>query len=497
MKIFVSETYDRSRIYFKFDIFDVYNASFYKSYIFTTTTIEIDELIMMIINNNVSYNAKIPENIANEFCRGANIVYDLKHIQHSQKIICKTNTTEGIKSQINFQTIDKPLEFIKTYINDLKIISEYHKGNPDHSYCSEFYLISINNKHFNKYFEFSIKSITFDIESNNNFFSNTYVTELDKIINIEPYIRTDKELYYIGELPAQLEIRIKEVNENYQMIYYDYYYETAEEYNNKFKQIIKKNKPFNFYIITRLYYINKHNGKNSRFCEIIENNNYLKTMYSSCFIYDIDHEFVIFDADELYYISYLPKDLILVEKYIDEFCNELNKRQTNDEIQNWDITKYSNFDELYNDDKFKHNIRHFTNEDKKNVYNLIIKYFTTKNVPYLEGNILCLAHYRNSLQDNMLHLFVYSTEHKYSRITRDVNLRDVEIGSARSILIKFDIDQNFLNKDILVCNSVKIKLGEYLKMDQNQKRKKSIENFDTVYGITFNDSESKSRYEIY
>ena len=148
----------------------------------------------MIINNNVSYNAKIPENIANEFCRGANIVYDLKHIQHSQKIICKTNTTEGIKSQINFQTIDKPLEFIKTYINDLKIISEYHKGNPDHSYCSEFYLISINNKHFNKYFEFSIKSITFDIESNNNFFSNTYVTELDKIINIEPYIRTDKEL---------------------------------------------------------------------------------------------------------------------------------------------------------------------------------------------------------------------------------------------------------------------------------------------------------------
>ena len=301
LKIFVSESYDRSRIYFKFNIFDVYNASLYKSYIFATTTIDLDELIMMINNNNVSYNAKIPASIANEFCTGNNIMYDLKNSENKQEI-CRPVITENINTQINFQTVDKPFDFIKQNINNLKIISEYHKGNPDHSYCSEFYLISVKDK----YFEFSIKSITFDVESNNEFFSNSYMNILNKIITKEPYIKTDNELYYVNELPAQLEIRIKEINpKTYDMIYFDYHLQTSDEYIKNVLPQIKKAKISTYFIISFLYYLCKEKNINQEFLKAVEKNDYLKSKISDCSIHKDNYVIFYTNITNSYNYSYL------------------------------------------------------------------------------------------------------------------------------------------------------------------------------------------------
>lgn len=487
LKIFVSESFDRSRIYFKFNIFDVYNASFYKSYIFTTTTIDLDELIMMIDNKNISYNAKIPENIANEFCKGTNIMYDIEKTENKQQI-CKPVMTESVITQNIFQTVDKPFDFIKTNINNLEIISEYHKGNPDHSYCSEFYLISVSDNYSNKYFEFSIKSITFDVESNNKLFSNAYINKLNDIIKKEPYIKTDYELYFVDMLPAHLEIRIKEINPaTYDMIYYDYHLQTSDEYFNKVLPKIKTAQISTYFIISFLYYSCKEKNINTEFTNSVDNNKYLQTKISDCSIHK--DNYVIFYTNNIYYIEYVPMSLALYNDKLSEFCEEINKRQTEDLIQKWDVTKYSNFYVLYNDKSFKHNIRHVNKDDRIIIYNLLINYFTTKNTPPIIGNLLILTHYPLSLQNSVLHIYVYSTEQYKSAIWKDANLRYIDTSSTRAIYLNFNTDLDYEKQDMLVTNTVFVKLNEYMNMTKQDRKNKSIKNYNEKFGIDITDSQ--------
>jgi len=148
---------------------------------------------------------------------------------------------------------------IEPYIESMNInvLSHFNFANKYHTYCSIFLLVEIGQK----YFEVSIKSVTFDALMNDPKFLSKYKTTILSIIN-DPkkcVITREHKLinYYLDKLDAKCQIYVENIpNINtYKIPITFHYVETAADYQILLAKI--KASKINEYIILILLWFNQ------------------------------------------------------------------------------------------------------------------------------------------------------------------------------------------------------------------------------------------------
>ena len=161
-----------------------------------------------------------------------------------------------------------------------------------------------------------------------------------------------------------------------------------------------------------------------------------------------ENNFVIFNRESIYMITYVPNIIVYNWDKLIDSLNTILDIETK-LIDNMDLFyKYTNFGLLYKNESFKHNIRDFTNDDKLNIYQLIKNFIIKFNLKY--DDLICVNHYPNYKNSNILHFHVYSPEIYNNRLRKDINYRYIEYSSKRSIIIHFGINNEYKLKTYLL-----------------------------------------------
>lgn len=199
----------------------------YTSFIDMYRRVNIDELIQRLENNEkLVYFTRVNKDDKNKDTNqiGGNI-------NKFFKPITSTDTLETL-----FKTK------IKTKTSSIKVLNTYSTANRVHSYCSEFLLVQIENKSY----EISVKSVTYEILKQNTYnnaflkFKQQFIYDLTNSLKSKAdvqytYDETYDELnsisYYFTQLPAVIQIYVKEVPVP-KLLYKHHILEKATEYYN-------------------------------------------------------------------------------------------------------------------------------------------------------------------------------------------------------------------------------------------------------------------------
>ena len=437
---------------FNFYLFDFYNDVKYIKYTDALINIDIDDLLFNLLNNkDIRCNIRIPkDNVINthKFCSNNNLKYDLDKIYANDLNKIYTNDSYNHhydKNNINIKKITNDQIHFLQNIDNLLVLIDFYRGSEKYNYCADTYLIKLNNN----IYEISIKSITFDKIISSGIFKLKYKQQLLNIMHNEPLIENTEYKYWYAELPAYYEIEIKPLIIPDQLIFNGFIEETYDEYDKLIKPLIKNLNQYKlsakmFYFTIYLIYKYKHKTINIQYENLI--NLKFKNKIPINVLYDND--FVIFNRESIYMITYAPDIIVYDWNKLNESLLNISNIDTHliDEFDLFD--KYTNFGLLYKNESFKHNIRDFTNNDQNIIYQLIKKYITIFNLKY--DDLICINHYPNYKNSNILHFHVYSPEFYNNRLKKDINYRYIEYSSKRSIIIHFGIDNEYKLKTYIL-----------------------------------------------
>jgi hypothetical protein len=431
-------------ITFNFYLFDFYNDVKYIKYTDAVMNIDIKDLISNLENNkNFHCNIRISKNDTfdtQKYCSNNNIKYDLDNFYKKDLYNQYYN-----KNIINKKRITNNDIFFLQNINNLEILIDFYRGSEKYNYCADTYLVKSNNN----IYEISIKSITVDKLITSRFFKLKYKQQLFNIIRDRPLIENNDFKYWYNTLPAYYQIEIKQLNDINQLIFNGFIEETFDEYNTLIKPLIKDLNQYKlsakmFYLTIYLVCKYKNNNINQEYEQLMKIKFNNKIPINALY----ENDFIIFNRESIYMITYAPNIIVYQWDKLIGSLNNISEIET-ELITNMDLfNKYTNFGSLYRNELFKHNIRDFTNINKINIYQLIKNYIITFNLKY--DDMICVNHYPNYKNSNILHFHVYSPENYNSRLKKDINYRYIEYSSKRSIIIHFGIETEYKNKIYLL-----------------------------------------------
>lgn len=251
-----------------FKIYDPYFSHHYTSFIDAKRSLRLDDVIATLESkltdkpDKLLYMTRINEKDANVTRCNDNLYWksqlhsraDLStnwrrqsggDIQYRYSELVKILLLDKFKILFGLDSVDK---------SQIKILNEYNKGNHNHSYCSEFFVVQIADN----IYEVSVKSITYKIlnDVKKNKLTNTlfikfaakFWNKLNTIIREKsnPMIEYKylehvdaEQIYLFNKLPSMLEIYVKKI-EKYTPETKVYLTETSLSYKTYVEPKIKK-----------------------------------------------------------------------------------------------------------------------------------------------------------------------------------------------------------------------------------------------------------------
>lgn len=346
-------------------------------------------------NNEHTYDSFINSNLYKIKHHLTSFKYNIKLYDNNDRIVLYKSYTDEEKLVITFNNIKGGT--IDDKYKSMKIISYYYKiDRVQPRRCENVILLMDNN---NNYYICKIYNLCYNLLKNSNTFRNLFY---DKYINgdgprfvYNKGYKDEKEVY-IGKMPSYFGIRIEKLNNIDIFIDKINVVETRKLYKKYVLKTIKNGTldSFIFITLTILNTCRKHivdlkyyescyellkKTNNSKLLELISMNRFLMEMVNSEIMFN--GSFFIskkISYDTSYILWYLP---LFIAGNLNDIIDNINKLLDNNDNNESYIRKINrdnniiqlmkdyktNYLELYNDKKFKHNIRHLSKEDNNDI----------------------------------------------------------------------------------------------------------------------------------
>lgn len=345
-----------------------------------------------------------------------------RSVQHPKQVDSPLTPIDSVDC---FETL---FEIKTEEITRFEVIHEYYRGNKHHTYCSEFFVVLINQK----LFEVSIKSVTYhalnyDQQRYPTEFRDRFFQSLDTVLQGDPDVQyngpnDEATKYYFDQLPSMVEIYVKEITNEPIHSYFKYYIpETAHEYNLKVLPKIKQVNVMNSFVILTLML---QSCRRNHYDFIAKNRNVLEQcpilgiFVLTHFSYS-DH-FIMFQNTTL-----MSSNIVYLYILID-FIRKGNRISTSkfDQLTKYIIcTDYDRYksNNVYVKTEFQHNIDDATIEPHhcKSLLNSLQTYIKANFKKHI---IWYAPHELEISNDDLFVQMIYDVIHQYNQLVHDAKL---------------------------------------------------------------------------
>lgn len=444
-------------IMIKFFLFDIYKGYKYISFVDYFKNLSIKFIINALeTGQDITYYKRFDISEQNNINCKTNYLYNRYHHTGSGKKISLKDYLIQNTSWKNKDTI-------------VKIVNKQYQNSNTKGYCSLFLLVSviINNKE--TVYEVTFKTITYSSLSNSDSspellnFKQQFYNKLKKIIDnptngkIE-YNNEYKLIEYYDYLPTNFEIKIKPVKSPISKIRL-YFTETAEDYWNSTVKTIKEQTKLDSQIILYMLYQNSKNTEIGQTIQTYFNRiPYLSKLLSGDIL--MSQNFLVKEKtyytgieDKYFYnLWYFPKFIVSDKnrfiQLLEEIIFDCTKLQANDELidkhmrENYQdiLAICTNYKILYNDSQYIHNLKHLTEDNKKEIDQLLIKFYNQMGYKDFKDNeiymypYILFCNYPGSPSYNNFHIQIYSFKNMNSKTKFDIrNYNYIDPNVSRAI----------------------------------------------------------------